>query len=166
MPNLFSTTYRQRALFVSGICLIGVITAVVLQHLLGWEPCPLCILQRLALVGLGLFALVAALTDRHSKTATSARLLASTAAAGGAYAAYTQLTMLWGPTQLSCGAGLRMFLLRMSEHLPALDWLLDGPADCASDANRVLGLPLAFWMLVLLTVCIVLLWLPRRKNAN
>ncbi|MDH4022161.1 MAG: disulfide bond formation protein B, partial [Gammaproteobacteria bacterium] len=61
--------------------------ALYVQHGLGLEPCPLCILQRLAVIGLGGIFLVAAL---HPAGATGRRvygiLLALVALAGSGVA--------------------------------------------------------------------------------
>ena len=51
------------AIFLVCAGLIGF--ALVLQHSLGLEPCPMCILQRYAFIVVGVIALVAAI-DRKS----------------------------------------------------------------------------------------------------
>jgi len=93
-----------------------------------------------------------------------ARGLATLSAAGGGYAAYEQLTLLWGGAQSACGSMLRMYMTRLADAVPVLDWLLDGPADCVSDANTFFGLPLAAWVLALCAFSVVFLWLQRRPN--
>jgi len=158
-------TPTQRAYAVFGLCAGSLALAVVLQHVLGWQPCPLCILQRLGLLGIAIFALAAGLTGEKPKISCAMRSFATLAAAGGGFAAYQQLLLLWGPGEATCGSMLRMYMTRLADTVPALDWLLDGPADCAAEANLVLGLPLAFWVLLLTTVCAVMLWLPRRKKS-
>lgn len=37
--------------------------ALYLQHVQGLQPCPLCVLQRFAFVGIGVFSLLAALSS-------------------------------------------------------------------------------------------------------
>jgi len=159
-------TFRRVALGVGAACAAAVITAIGLQHLLGWEPCPLCIMQRLALGATAIFALCAALTDRHFVASYSFRSGASIAALGGCAAAIAQLRLLANPEQASCAPGIRLYLLKMTDVFPSLSWLLDGPADCAADANLVLGLPLAFWTLALLALCAAVLWLPWRERST
>ena len=162
MSNIFFLSYSRRALLVAAIGSLSLIAAVVLQHVLGWQPCPLCILQRIAVMGLVVFAGLSAVLPGSPITALVTRLLASAAALGGMYAAYEQLGLIWGQQQASCGLGLRLFLLRMSDYLPALSWLLEGPADCASEANTLLGMPLAVWVMSLLAGSLIVLWLPSR----
>jgi protein dithiol:quinone oxidoreductase len=167
MPS-FSTvlaTPTKRAYAVFALCAGSLALAVVLQHALGWQPCPLCVLQRLGLLGVAIFALAAALTGTKPRVSRSMRGLASFAAFGGAFAAYQQLVLLWGPGDATCGSMLRMYVTRLADTLPALDWLLDGPADCAAEANLILGLPLAFWVLSFAVICVGALWLPGRKSA-
>lgn len=153
---------RRRAFTVAGLGATALVAAVVLQHWLGWQPCPLCILQRLAILGTALLALSAGLAHRQGSVAFLLRVGATGAAAGGMVAAYQQLVLLWGPVEATCGSSLRMTMTRLADALPWLDWLLDGSADCAADPNRLIGLPLAFWALALLAGCVALLWLPRR----
>lgn len=159
-------TPAQRAYAVFILCTGSLGLAVVLQHAFGWQPCPLCVLQRLGLVGIALFALAAGLTSGKPSASWAMRGIATLAACGGGFAAYQQLTLLWGAGEATCGSLLRMYLLRLVDALPTLDWLLDGPADCAAEANLILGLPLAFWVLLLTTSCVVMLWLPGRKQPS
>jgi disulfide bond formation protein DsbB len=157
---------RRRAFTVAALGATTLMAAVLLQHWLGWQPCPLCILQRLAILGVTLLALGAGLAHRRVLVAGAFRLGATGAAVGGCVAAYQQLMLLWGPTAATCGSSLRMTMTRLADALPWLDWLLDGSADCAADANRLAGLPLAFWVLALLVGTMALLWLPRRRAQD
>ena len=49
--------------FVSGLLflasVIGMSFALYLEHVQGLEPCPLCVFQRIGLIGLGLISLIA-----------------------------------------------------------------------------------------------------------
>ena len=162
MLNIYSLSNARRAFLVAGLGGVSLVAATILQHVLGWQPCPLCILQRIAIMGVVLFAVLSASFSASRVVPTGSRLLASSAAVGGLYAAYEQLSLIWGQQQASCGLGLQLFLLELSDYLPALGWLLEGPADCANDANTLLGLPLAVWVVFLLVSSLVLLWLPSR----
>lgn len=163
----FSTilaTPAQRAYAVFALCAGSLTVAVLLQHVLGWQPCPLCVLQRLGILGIGVFSLAAAFTGSQPVVSATMRSIATAAAFGGGFAAYQQLVLLWGQGEATCGSMLRMYMTRLADNLPALEWLLDGPADCAADSNMFLGLPLAFWVLLLTAICAVGLWVPGRKR--
>lgn len=136
-----------------------------LQHLLGWQPCPLCIVQRLAVIATGVLALASALSPSRHLAAPVFRLGATAGALGGIAAAYEQLMLVWGPGEETCGPGLRMTLADLVERVPSLEWLLDGPADCAAEAASLFGMPLAFWTFGLLTVLLAVLWAPYRPRT-
>ena len=55
-----------RALFLAAALTVAALLAfgLYLQHGLGLEPCPLCILQRIAFFGVGLFALLGTMLAR------------------------------------------------------------------------------------------------------
>ena len=55
------TRWIHAGVFVACVGLIAY--AMVLQHFMDLEPCPMCILQRYAFVGVGLLALLAAIHD-------------------------------------------------------------------------------------------------------
>ena len=61
---------QWRYRFVSGFLflasVIGMAFALYLEHVQGLEPCPLCVFQRIGLIGLGLISLLAFIQDRKS----------------------------------------------------------------------------------------------------
>jgi disulfide bond formation protein DsbB len=164
-PTIFATP-TKRAYAVFAVCVVSLVMAVMLQHVLGWQPCPLCVLQRLGILGIALFSLAAAITHKRPTLSRSMRGLASISAFGGGFAAYQQLKLLWGEGEATCGSLLRMYMTRLADTLPVLDWLLDGPADCAAEPNLLLGQPLAVWVIVLTVLCITILWQPARKQSK
>ena len=52
-------TYRLVSALLVLTSIIGISFALYLEHVQGLEPCPLCIFQRIGLIGMGLIALVA-----------------------------------------------------------------------------------------------------------
>ncbi|MEC7119311.1 MAG: disulfide bond formation protein B [Pseudomonadota bacterium] len=134
--------------------------ALYLQHGQGLEPCPLCVFQRVGLMGMGAVALVAAL---HNPNARWARRV---------YAGLASLSILWSvgvagrhvwlqnlpPDQVpACGPGLDYWM----EVFPLRDVLskvLSGSGECAEIDWTLLGLSLPVWSLtffsVLLLVCL------------
>lgn len=160
---LFSLNQRQRALLVALACAVALGLGLVFQHVLGWEPCPLCIAQRIGIGGVGVFALLLAV-KLPTWAGICARVGATLAAAFGGYAAYEQLTFIWGSGMASCSPGLKVYMEMAATALPALGWLLDGPADCLAAASEILGLPLAAWVLGFLLTAVAFLWAPSRKR--
>ena len=53
------SSYRLVSGFLVLASIIGMAFALYLEHVQGLEPCPLCVFQRLGLIGLGVVSLIA-----------------------------------------------------------------------------------------------------------
>lgn len=133
--------------FVACAGLIGY--ALYAQHVLGLEPCPLCILQRVAIAALGLVFGLAAL---HAPGPVGRRvyagllLVAATAGAGVA-GRHVWLQNLPPERVPSCGPGLE-YILEAFPLREALKMVLAGSGECASVEWRLLGLSMPAWVLI------------------
>lgn len=119
------------------------------QHFLGLEPCPLCIFQRVAVVGLGLLFLMAAI---HSPGRLGcwiyAALLLLVSLAGSAVSARHVWLQSLPPDQVpSCGPGLD-FMLDTFPFTEVLNMVLSGSGECAEVAWSLLGLSMPAWTLI------------------
>jgi disulfide bond formation protein DsbB len=128
--------------------LIGV--GLVLQHVVGLDPCPLCIFQRIAYFLLGAFALAAAAAAPRG----AARLLAAVmllAALTGAGIAGWHVWLQMNRESLSCGPGLAVMLenFPLSQVLPRV---FKGSGDCSDPGWLLFGLSIAGWSLVWFTL--------------
>ena len=134
------------AMFAACAALIGF--ALFLQHGRGLEPCPMCILQRYAFVGIAIVALVAAI---HGPASTGRRiyggLLALLAVAGGGVAIRHVYLEHNPPAIFDCGADLGYMLesFTLSDMLPMI---FRGTGDCTKVPWRFLGLSIAEWSLI------------------
>lgn len=134
------------AMFAACAALIGF--ALFLQHGRGLEPCPMCILQRYAFVGIAVVALVAAI---HGPGLTGRRLygglLTLLAVAGGGVAIRHVYLEHNPPAIFDCGADLGYMLesFTLSDMLPMI---FRGTGDCTKVPWRFLGLSIAEWSLV------------------
>jgi protein dithiol:quinone oxidoreductase len=137
-------------------CLIGLVTcvgamgfALYLEHFRDFEPCPLCVFQRVAMVAAGLAFLAGALHGPVGALRWLYAGLAGVAAAGGAGIAgrHVWLQNLPEDQVPACG--------------PTLDWLIDvmplqeviatvlrGDGNCAIIDAAWLGLSLPTWTLI------------------
>jgi len=119
-----------------------------LQHALGLEPCPLCILQRYAFVAAGLVGLVAALHGPGSRAGQRAYavLLAVMALAGLGVAARQVWLQHNPPPVAECGPRLEYMIeaFPLTQLLPAL---FQGSGDCAKVVWTFLGLSIPEWSL-------------------
>lgn len=140
-----------------------IVIALVLQHLVGLDPCPLCIFQRMAYLALALFALVAA--SLGSRTAGRwFGVLALISALAGIGIAGRHVWLQMNPQGMSCGPGLEAML----ENFPLTDVLpkvFRGSGDCSESAWTLLGLTIAgwslLWFVVLAAATIFILFAPR-----
>ena len=132
-------------------CTGMMIFALYSQHGLGLEPCPLCIFQRVAVVGLGALFLLAAI---HSAGRVGrwiyAALLALVSLAGSAVSARHVWLQNLPPDQVpSCGLGLD-FMLDTFPFTEVLNMVLSGSGECAEVSWSLFGLSMPAWTLIAL----------------
>jgi disulfide bond formation protein DsbB len=141
------------AMFLACTGLIGF--ALYLQHSLGLEPCPMCILQRYAFVLVGVIALVAAV---HNSSVLGRRiysaLLVVMAAIGGGVAIRHVYLEHNPPKIFDCGADVG-FMLESFPLTEALPMIFRGTGDCTKVPWRFLGLSIAEWSLICFALLIV-----------
>lgn len=150
-PGWFRRDFRR--LLNSGcvlICLVGLGFAYYAQFYLGLEPCPLCIFQRLALSGLGLVFLLAAVHNPRDWGAKGYGVLIGLSAAvgGGIAARHVWLQHLPPEETPRCGPGLDYMLQTMPLN-ETLREVLTGSGECATVDWTLLGLSMPHWTLLL-----------------
>jgi len=121
--------------------------ALFLQHVQGLEPCPLCVFQRLAVIALGVIALVAGLHAPRGASARGYAGLALLAAAGGAVVAgrHAWLQQLPADQVPACGPGLD-YVLEVFPLAEALKLVFEGSGECANVQWSFLGLSMPAWV--------------------
>jgi disulfide bond formation protein DsbB len=141
---------RMRLGYLAGflVCAGLIAFALYLQYIKGEDPCPLCMVQRIAFMALGVLFLVAAL---HGPGRTAAAIygvaLFIVAAAGAAVAGrHVWLQSLPKHMVPECGPGLDYILERFPPG-KALDLILRGSGECAEKGWTFLGLTIAGWSL-------------------
>ncbi|WP_213958641.1 MULTISPECIES: disulfide bond formation protein B [unclassified Variovorax] len=138
----------RRAYALICIACIGMLAfGMYLQHIVGLEPCPMCVVQRYALIGVGVFAAIAALSHRKGLQLPFA-LLALLSAIGGGFTAARQTWLQWHPPEyVSCGRDI----YGMIESFPlqrALPMIFKGSGDCSKVDWTFLGLSIANWSFI------------------
>lgn len=143
--------FSQRMLFLYGFALCAVLIGVALymQHVMQLEPCPLCVVQRVFVLGVGAVMLVGAL---HDPGAWGRRvyggLITLLAALGVAVAGrHVWLQNLPADQVPACGPGLEYML----ERYPigrVMELVLKGSGECAEVQWTFLGLSIPGWTLV------------------
>ncbi|HEK1685999.1 TPA: disulfide bond formation protein B [Pseudomonas putida] len=155
---------RRFLVLLGVICLSLIGGALYMQVVLGEAPCPLCILQRYALLLIALFAFIAAaMPGRRSLTFFEALVVLS--AIGGIVAAGNHVYILANP-YASCGVDV---LQPIVDDLPlARLWPLAFQVDgfCTTPYPPILGLSLAQWALAafILTAILVPLGIYRNRR--
>ncbi|TFY99442.1 disulfide bond formation protein B [Ramlibacter henchirensis] len=121
--------------------------ALYLQHGVGLEPCPMCIVQRYALILVGVIAGASAAIPRRGAWITGS-VLALAASGFGAFVAARQSWLQWHPPEIvSCGRDF----YGMIETFPlkrAIPMIFRGSGDCTKIDWTFLGLSIANWSFV------------------
>lgn len=135
-------------LFVACASLFGF--GLVLQHTVGLEPCPMCILQRYAFVMIGMVALIAAIHGPvHMGVRVYSFLIAGFAIAGGSVSVRQSLVQRFPvPQPANCMTGDLDFLLSNFPLAQALPKIFSGTGDCAKVDWSLFGLSIAEWALL------------------
>jgi disulfide bond formation protein DsbB len=141
---------RRRAAFFLGFLTCAALMgwALWLQYNDGLEPCPLCMLQRVAIVVIGLIFLVGTFHEPGRVGAwIYALLLLAVAALGAGFAArQVWLQSLPADQVPACGMGLG-YMLDTMPFVDVIRRVLEGSGECADKAWVFLGLSIAGWTL-------------------
>jgi disulfide bond formation protein DsbB len=129
---------------VSLFCVALLAGGLYLQHVVGLEPCPMCIVQRYALVLVALSALMASFC-KGPMARFFGCLMATLWAMGGAYVAARQSWLQWHPPEIqTCGRDF----YGMIETFPlkrAIPMIFRGGGDCTQVDWTFLGGSIANW---------------------
>jgi len=141
----------QRLLGLMALTGIGMLAfGLYLQHVVGLNPCPMCIVQRYALLGVVVLAAVGSRLNRPMPVAVSAALLIGMAGFGGFTAARQSWLQWYPPEVVTCGRDL----YGMIENFPlqrVVPMIFKGRGDCTKVDWTFLGGSLANWSFVAFT---------------
>jgi protein dithiol:quinone oxidoreductase len=165
MPIL-TLSARAALAAVAAFAVLAMAVALYLQYGLDLKPCPLCVMQRIALILAGAIALVGALLARGRGAQfvfLGGSLLAALAGAG--VATWHVWILTFPPESMSCGRPFEWF----HEDFPLALWLprlFRGDGDCFSTEWSLLGLGIPHWSLVGFGFVIALLLVGLRAAAR
>ncbi len=151
--------------FINGLLvlasIVGMSFALYLEHVKGLDPCPLCVFQRVGLMAMGIFALIAFLHNPASNLMKRMYALLATLSIGwsvGVAARHVWLQTLPPDQVPSCGPGLN-YLIDALPLKTVLNEVLTGSGECAAIDWTFLGQSLPVWSLVLVSVLLLIcLW--------
>lgn len=159
---------RRPLLVLMCLACVGLLSfGMYLQHVVGLEPCPMCIVQRYVMV---LIVLVCALGAAINRPGSLAAGLSATVLLGlaGAFVAARQSWLQWFPPEIqTCGRDF----YGMIETFPlkrALPMIFQGSGDCSQIDWTFLGGSIANWSFVafcgLTFISLACLLRPRRRT--
>ncbi|MFN3376537.1 MAG: disulfide bond formation protein B [Burkholderiaceae bacterium] len=142
--NWIDQAPRRVLALISAACVAMLAFGMYLQHVVGLDPCPMCIVQRYALIGVAVFAALGSL--RNSRGWWMGWAMAGVAAAGfGAFVAARQSWLQWYPPEIvTCGRDF----YGMIENYPisrAVPMIFRGSGDCTKIDWTFLGGSIANW---------------------
>ena len=164
-----SESFTPRLIF-SGlvlICLGYIAVALVMEHQLGLEPCPLCILQSVAVIVCGSVALAAALHAPTPQGMNLYRMLFILVALIGSAISVRHLWLQSLPADQvpACGPGLD-YLLDVFPLTEVLTMVLSGDGSCAEVSWSFLGLTIPGWTLIAFLVLISIATFTIKTDAG
>ena len=164
MLNFSNTRLWLTLISVGSIAMLAF--GLYLQHSVGLEPCPMCIVQRYALILVAVVAGLAAIFGQHAAQTTGLVTMGAFAAFG-AFVAARQSWLQWNPPEiLSCGRDF----FGMIESFPlkrAIPMIFKGSGDCSAIDWTFLGLSIANWTFLTfsgITVMSIILLMSRRSR--
>jgi disulfide bond formation protein DsbB len=140
----FDNAPRRVLALVAVVCVGMLAFGLYLQHVVGLEPCPMCIVQRYAMITVALIAGVTAFLKSRAATVAGSALMVLFAGFG-AFVAARQSWLQWNPPEIaSCGRDF----YGMIENFPlrrAIPMIFRGSGDCTKIDWTFLGLSIANW---------------------
>ena len=147
----FDAVPRRVLALVAMGCVALLAFGLYLQHVVGLEPCPMCIVQRYALVLVAIVSGITAATNKKGLLMTGSGLLALLSAFGAFVAARQSFLQWFPPEEASCGRDL----YGMIETFPlkrAIPMIFKGSGDCTKVDWTFLGGSIANWSFVCFVV--------------
>jgi protein dithiol:quinone oxidoreductase len=148
---VIATRRGRRGANMAGVVIVVALMGYALyeQHVVGLEVCPLCVLQRVAMISLGVVFLAAALHSARGAIARVYSVLGVAVALAGAGVSgwHVRLQHLPPDKVPSCGPGFDY----MYENFPWRDMLsmiFHGSGECAKVNWTFLGLSMPGWVLI------------------
>jgi len=137
--------------FLACVGLMGY--ALYAQYVLGLQPCPLCIFQRIATIMTGILFLIAAIHNPRGSGARVYGALITLAALGGMLISARHIWIQAQPpgTVAACGADLN-YLLEIMPVTDVISKVLTGSGECGTVDWRFLGLSMPWWVAISLAM--------------
>ena len=146
---------RRALALVCAACIAMLLFGLYLQHVVGLEPCPMCIVQRYALILVAVVAGLTALAHRNTLLLAGSGFMVLLSALGAFVAARQSFLQWFPPPEASCGRDL----YGMIETFPlkrVIPLIFKGSGDCTKIDWTFLGLSIANWSFICFTAIALL----------
>ena len=143
----FDAMPRRVLALTAVVCVAMLAFGLYLQHVVGLEPCPMCIVQRYALVLVAIVCALSAFSLRKGMLIGGAFLTLLVAGFGGFVAARQSFLQWYPPEIVSCGRDF----YGMIETFPlkrAIPMIFKGSGDCTKIDWTFLGGSIANWSFI------------------
>ena len=165
LTTLFDRQPRRVFDLIVVTCIALLAYGMYLQHVVGLEPCPMCVVQRYAFVLIAVCAFLTRLSGKKAVHYGGAGLLVVLAGLG-AFVAARQSWLQWYPPEIaSCGRDI----YGMIETFPlqrAIPMIFKGSGDCTKVDWTFMGGSIANWSFIcfcgVAAVALALIWRQRR----
>jgi disulfide bond formation protein DsbB len=148
------------------LCVIAMATVLYLQFYHGLQPCALCVLQRIAVVLMGVFFLIGLIHNPKSGGRNLYGILLFLSTFLGLYAAGRQVYLQHFPEHAGvCGANFN-FVWTQIPSSGTLATLFKGTGDCAVIHMHFLTLTLPEWSLIMFVGFLIFNIVMTKKRAN
>lgn len=159
-----------RTIYSLGLVVVFVIllSSLYFQFYDGFEPCPLCTLQRLTFFLLGIVFLFGIFLYKHSLSKYIINVLVMITSILGIFFAGRQVWLQHFPSSGSseCGVSLQ-YMLQVLPVNEAIQKIFEGTAECAQRTWHFLYLTMAEWALIWFILFFLLgLYLLLKKNLS
>jgi len=146
------------------LCIALISTAFYMQYVMGLDPCPLCMMQRVVIYVLATVLLVAIL---HNPASTGQRiygtLITLLALAGAAFSSRQLWLQNLPPEEVpACGPSLE-YMLDVLPWADVINAMMYGTGDCAKVSWTFLSLSIPGWTLIAF-ICFALLGLMQWRR--
>lgn len=130
-------------------CIFMMAVALYMEHVMHLIPCPLCIFQRVAVIGVGIIALIAAI---HNPGPMGTRVYGGgvilAAIAGSALSGRQLYLQSLPPEEVpACGPGLD-YLMDVFPLMDVLSMVFQGDGTCAEVVWTLFGISIPGWTLI------------------
>lgn len=156
----------QAWLFIVAVACTGMMAfgVLYLQYYLGTEPCPMCIVQRYAMIGVIVWCLLG-LSEKSPVRTLIMSWLVFLSAGFGAFVAARQTWLQWYPPEVvTCGRDF----YGMIENFPlqrVVPMIFKGGGDCSKIDWTFLGGSIANWSFLVFSSIVVLMLYLRLRDG-